>query len=72
MVVNDEIGLTGSMDISLDENVDTSDSIKWDLNVFVVPPVTHARHVCSLSLVLFVTWVPTLLDTVVKGVSLIG
>lgn len=47
---------TRSMNISLNQNVDTTYSIKLNLLVFVFSPITHLSHVCTTSLVFFVTF----------------
>lgn len=42
------------MNIGFDEDVDTSDTIERNLNVFVVAPVAHLGHICAAGLVLLV------------------
>lgn len=42
------------MNIGFDEDIDTSHAVERDLLVFVVAPVTHARHVDAVGLVLLV------------------
>ena len=42
------------MHVRFDHDVHTPDAVKWDLIVFVVAPVAHARHVFAVGFVLFV------------------
>ena len=43
------------MDIGLDDDVDTSNAVKRDLDVFVVAPIAHAGHIYAVCLVFLVT-----------------
>ena len=45
---------TCSVDVCLYDDADASHAIKWDLNIFVVPPVAHAGHVDAICVVLLV------------------
>lgn len=45
------------MDVGLDENVDATDAVEWDLDVLVVAPVSHFGHVGAAGRVLFVACV---------------
>ena len=45
---------TTSMYISFDDDVHTSNAVKRDLYVLVVPPVAHLRHVRAVRLVFLV------------------
>jgi hypothetical protein len=47
---------TGTVNIGLDENVDTTNAVKLDLLILVLSPVTHADQVCAASVVLLVTF----------------
>jgi hypothetical protein len=42
------------MNISLNEDVDATNTIQCHLLVFVVPPVSHARHIFTARIVLLV------------------
>ena len=42
------------MHICFHEDIDTANSIQFYLLIFVVSPITHSRHVCSASIVLFI------------------
>lgn len=46
----------GSVDIGLDEDVDTTDTIELNLLVLVLAPVTHADQVGTASVILLVTF----------------
>lgn len=43
------------MDISLDENVDTSNAIKGNLDILIVAPITHLGHVSAAGDILLVS-----------------
>ena len=47
--------LTRSVDISLDKDIDTTDTIKLNLNVLVFPPVAHLSHVLTACIVLLIS-----------------
>ena len=47
---------TGTVNVSLDEDVDTTNAVKLDLLVLVLAPVTHANQVCAASVVLLVAF----------------
>ena len=51
-----KIQLTRSMNITFHENIDTSNSIQLNLLIFIVPPVTHFRHISPPRVILFVTF----------------
>lgn len=42
------------MNISLDDNVHTTNSIKLNLLVLVLPPVTHADQICPAGVIFLV------------------
>ena len=44
------------MNVSLDKNIDTADSIKIELFVFVISPISFSCHVVSAGIILFVTF----------------
>lgn len=46
---------TCSVDIGFHQNVHATDPIQGDLYVFVISPITHTGHVCSIGLVFLVT-----------------
>lgn len=43
------------MDVSLYKNVDAANAIEFDLEVLIVSPVAHLRHVGASSVVLLVS-----------------
>lgn len=44
------------MDIRFDDNIDTANAVKRDLDVFVVAPIAHASHIYAVRLVFLVTF----------------
>jgi hypothetical protein len=44
------------VDISFDHDIDTTDAIKLDFIVLVIPPVAHSSHVLAVGLVFFVAY----------------
>lgn len=44
------------MNISLDENVDTTDTIKFNLLILVLAPVSHLCHISAASVILSVSY----------------
>lgn len=53
-VCDDGVLRTFSVDVSLDNDADTSHAVERDLDVFVVTPVAHAGHVDTVGLVFLV------------------
>lgn len=43
------------MDISLDQDVDSANSVKFNLFVLVIPPVAHGHEVLSPGVILLIT-----------------
>ena len=42
------------MDVGLDQDIDTTDAVEFDLLIFIVSPITHAGHVCPAGVIFFV------------------
>jgi hypothetical protein len=47
---------TGTVDIGLDQNVDTTNAIQLNFLVLVLSPVTHANEISAASVVLLVSF----------------
>lgn len=45
-----------SVDVGLDENVDTANTVQIDFFILVLSPVTHADQICTAGVVFFVTF----------------
>lgn len=53
---SEQLSRTGTVNISLDEDVDTTNAVKLNLLILVLSPVTHADQVCAASVVLLVAF----------------
>lgn len=47
---------TGTVNVSLDEDVDTTNAVQLDLFVLVLAPVAHANQVCAAGVVLLIAF----------------